>query len=84
MMSSMQEQANCCAGRTTGPYFSMRNPTSAGKMIWLTLPQAMMMVPIFPLTSTLLPRTFQMVAHVGAIRRPRRMTVAHTTPDCYK
>ena len=82
MMSPMTEHAGCCAARTTGPYFSMRNPHSAGKTIWLTLPLAMMMVPTFPLTSILFPRTFQMVAHVGAISKPRRMTVAQTTPDC--
>ena len=77
-MISIQEQANCCAGRTMGPYFSMRNPHSAGNTICPILPPTMTTVPAFPLISILFPRTFHVVAHVGAMSNPRRIPTAHT------
>lgn len=83
-MSSMQAQATCWAGRTTGPYFSMRNPHRAGKTIWPKLPPTMTTVPADPVISILLPKTFQMVAHVGAMSRPRKMATTHTAVDPLK
>lgn len=74
----MQEQATCCAGREMGPYFSMRNPTIAGKTICPTLPPTMTTVPAVPVISILFPRTFQVVAHVGAMSKPRKMATTQT------